>query len=429
MPRHTGRRPIFEPMENHVHQPMESPDVAHIIRLFPEAAPPGHNEDNGALLGLIVHCLPSDLVQPVAAASRALNTATAGILPEQCRLPQVSHARALGSGNLPALRRYWADAAPGSNAAGVLAENGHLAALQWLFQIHDPTEYQQNSAICVRAAQNGEIVLLRWARANGCAWGPDTCEYAAGAGHLEILQWARTQVPPCPWNKDTYLRALIGGHLETLQWAHANGCPLDDTDCTVSCAAQYGHTHILQWALEQEFPWGEDACSHAAMNGHLGTLQWLHAHGCPWDERTCSSAAKKGHLAILRWARTREPPCPWGENTCTHAAMNGHLETLQWARAAGCPWNTRTCAHAANTHSSVNNLPVLRWLRGQNPPCPWDSDVCIWAAGKGNLAILRWARALDPPCPWNYRVITAAERSCYPNVAAWARDNGCPEPP
>jgi hypothetical protein len=32
--------------------------------------------------------------------------------------------------------------------------------------------------------------VLEWLRANGCPWDVETCEYAAGAGHLAVLQWA-----------------------------------------------------------------------------------------------------------------------------------------------------------------------------------------------------------------------------------------------
>ena len=50
-----------------------------------------------------------------------------------------------------------------------------------------------------------------------------TCEKAAENGHLAVLQWARTQ--GCPWNRATLSKAAKNGHLAVLQWARAQGCP------------------------------------------------------------------------------------------------------------------------------------------------------------------------------------------------------------
>ena len=61
------------------------------------------------------------------------------------------------------------------------------------------------------------------ARANGCLWDEETCEYAAEGGHLEVLQWARAN--GCPWDKRTLISARKGCHVELLNWAIANGCP------------------------------------------------------------------------------------------------------------------------------------------------------------------------------------------------------------
>jgi hypothetical protein len=50
-----------------------------------------------------------------------------------------------------------------------------------------------------------------------------TCTYAAQKGHLEVLQWARTN--GCPWDEETLTAARKRGHLEVVNWAMANGCP------------------------------------------------------------------------------------------------------------------------------------------------------------------------------------------------------------
>ena len=47
-----------------------------------------------------------------------------------------------------------------------------------------------------------------------------------------------------------------------------------------------------------------------------------------------------------------------------------------------------------------------RWhlcCRAQDPPCPWNAQVCTAAADSSHLAVLLWLRAQDPPCPWSKR--------------------------
>jgi len=130
------------------------------------------------------------------------------------------------------------------------------------------------------------------------------CTLAAGNGQLEVLKWARAN--NYPWDANTCTELAKNGHLEMLKWARANGCP-----------------------------WDAKTCSEAAQNGHLEVLKWARANGCPWDINTCYNSARQGHLEVLKWAH--ENGCPWDERTCFIAAQNGHLEVLKWARANGCP--------------------------------------------------------------------------------------------
>jgi len=45
-----------------------------------------------------------------------------------------------------------------------------------------------NSRICRYAAGNGHLAVLQWARAQGCPWDEWTCQVAAENGHLGVLQ-------------------------------------------------------------------------------------------------------------------------------------------------------------------------------------------------------------------------------------------------
>ena len=44
-----------------------------------------------------------------------------------------------------------------------------------------------------------------------------------------------------------------------------------------------------------------------------------------------------GWLSVLKWLRKQSPPCPWDANTCLAAAKEGHLEVLKWLKKNGCP--------------------------------------------------------------------------------------------
>ena len=125
---------------------------------------------------------------------------------------------------------------------------GDLSGMQLLHQRDDLDDIF--NSLCMCAAEEGQLEILKWLRANDFPWNESTCLWAAKCGHLEVLQWARTN--GCQWNELTCHSAALGGHLEVLQWARANDCP-----------------------------WDAKTCSRATRGGHLEVLQWACANGCP----------------------------------------------------------------------------------------------------------------------------------------------------
>ena len=66
------------------------------------------------------------------------------------------------------------------------------------------------------------------------------------------------------------------------------------------------------------------------------------------------------------------------------------------------------------------SLEALKFLRSQDPPCPWDENTCTWAARGGHLEVLKFARGQDPPCPWIRSDCRAAARlSDHQHVIDW----------
>jgi hypothetical protein len=131
-----------------------------------------------------------------------------------------------------------------------------------------------------------------------------------------------------------------GGHLLVLQWARANGCPWEGSD-TCAAAAGGGHLEVLQWARANGCNWDENTCASAARGGHLKVLQWAHSNGCPWNTNVCAYASEGGHLEVLQWARTNG--CEWNSDTCRFAVRSRQADTFRWARANGCYWDLQAC--------------------------------------------------------------------------------------
>ena len=154
-------------------------------------------------------------------------------------------------------------------------EFGDPIGLQLMHQRGDLDD--DSDRLCVWAAKEGQLEILKWLRENDFPWDEKTCRLAAGGGHLEILRWAHSN--GCPFDKKTRAWAAREGHLEVLQWLRANGCP-----------------------------WNEETCESAAEGGHLETLQWAHSNGCPWDRRTCSHATKRRQLKVWKWAKANGCP-------------------------------------------------------------------------------------------------------------------------
>jgi hypothetical protein len=71
---------------------------------------------------------------------------------------------------------------------------------------------------CARAARNGHLEVLKWAREHDCPWDEITCSLAAWGGHKEVLRWARAH--GCPWSKRE-CESYSFFHPETVAWVQA----------------------------------------------------------------------------------------------------------------------------------------------------------------------------------------------------------------
>ncbi len=157
--------------------------------------------------------------------------------------------------------------------------------------------------------------------------------------------------------------------------------------------------------------WTEEAGQLAADAGRIDWLQQLAQHHPVgmWPASICSTTAAGGQkqLPALKWLRSQDPPCPWDASACTAAAKDGHMGVLQWLhnQQPPCPWNETTSAAAAGE----GREDILQWLRSQHPPCPWDQTSCDAAIHGGYIHTLSWLCSQHPPCPSQQ---SPAEISC-----------------
>ena len=98
-----------------------------------------------------------------------------------------------------------------------------IDSVERLVLIRNVNKWREPRNLCDFAARAGHLDLLQSLRLKRCRWNAWTCAYAAKGGHLEVLQWARLN--GCAWDERTCFNADERGHLEVLQWARLNGCP------------------------------------------------------------------------------------------------------------------------------------------------------------------------------------------------------------
>ncbi len=224
--------------------------------------------------------------------------------------------------------------------------------------------------VCLIAAKNGNLNLLKKARDHNAPWNEKVCEVAALSGNLEMLKWAHEN--GCPWDQWTFSAAATRGCLDQLDYLFEHGCFSKCPYPTYTILwqlAEHGHLVGLQWALRKGIPWDQATYAKAAYSGHFHIIQWAYSHGYEWDADLCTEAASGGHLDILKWARERG--APWSWITSLNAAWLGNLEILQWAIDNGCPLHEGV----ASALAEKGNLSMFKWLIEHN--CPWDRDECL----------------------------------------------------
>nr|KAJ3418397.1 hypothetical protein HK105_008361 [Polyrhizophydium stewartii] len=163
--------------------------------------------------------------------------------------------------------------AAGNEIAGVVTQR--LAARHgWtdLMRFHDP------EFLAIAAAKEGAVRVLEdlFDVRRLIAPSTDHVEFAAGAGHLELVQWLRSRMPGVEWPAAIMDAAAGSGNLDLwLAEKAQTGCP----EHAFRWAAKNGHVEVLDFLRLQYpsvFAVADDTTFTLAR--HLGVLKWLKEH-------------------------------------------------------------------------------------------------------------------------------------------------------
>ncbi|AVK76635.1 F-box domain containing protein [Pandoravirus neocaledonia] len=293
-----------------------------------------------------------------------------------------------------------------------MAENGHLDALRW----YHARGYKCGDFTCAYAAKGGHLDVLKWLRSIGCEWTWHVCDWAAAHGHAHVVWWAAEN--GCEWG-DVCTGFAGSGLFDDLREAHRRE-DRSMTNATCDAAAAAGRIDIIEWTLAQGCTLRANTCRFAIENGHVAVLDWLRAHDCPWHHAMWFCAIVNNHLSVLVWAAAHDyRPSKHDGNVCDEAARRGRLSILEWLVVKqGLPIGPTTCKAAAEG----GRLDVLEWLCARD--CPWDERTCERAATGNHVATLAWA--IEAGCPYSAaRCRKRAERYNSFEIIKWLDARPC----
>jgi hypothetical protein len=145
----------------------------------------------------------------------------------------------------------------------------------------------------------------------------------ARSGHLDVLKWLATLIPPVYPDENGANLAALEGNLNILQWMSDLGQPIYPTWYGANDAAYNGHLDILKWMAGLDSPVypDQDGANLAAGKGQLDVLLWMSRLELPLfptqggsingdieEPLGADGASDEGHLDVLKWMATLDPP-------------------------------------------------------------------------------------------------------------------------
>jgi hypothetical protein len=158
--------------------------------------------------------------------------------------------------------------------------------------------------------------------------------------------------------------------------AHFNKWESHCDDHVCKNAATGGHVNVLEWLRSENTRiTASEICYAAAIKGHLNVIKWLESlttnSGMFIREIAAPVAARNGRLNIIEWFYSEDKNSV-KKSHAVCAARCGHLELLKWMRKNGIDIGAE-CGIAAAGAGSLN---VLAWLLKKGTINPQSAFCC-----------------------------------------------------
>lgn len=191
-------------------------------------------------------------------------------------------------------------------------------------------------------AHIGDLRGLKWlVETEGHTFDDYTCEYAAGGGYLDCLQYACAHGAKLSSNSICY--AAKNEQYECLVWLHKQGCKLT-VDAGVY-AARNKHSKYLRYMLDNGCPRNKVICNEAARAGNLENLIYAYEAGCELSKSTSYCAVIYDNLDCLKWLQSNN--CPMYEDITKITAHYGHVACLKYLVSEGYSYDIKVLEEAA----------------------------------------------------------------------------------
>ena len=272
------------------------------------------------------------------------------------------------------------------------AENGNLCMVQWLagkgFRSND-------SLVTKSAAKGGNIEVLKFLISLDCPMAEDVCIIAAENGHLELLKWAKLNSNL--WQDAMMFPAAAKSSREDLhQWLLELHCPFMENE-SFPIAYELMNFKFIKFALANgSTVWDDDLKYElrrtASLIGDLEVFKWAHSTACKDPRFLTSILAYGGHVHILEWRRVHEFEFCWDKSALLTACKRGHIHVLEWAfdKYGCCDVIANECFQIALTFYRPCHLHLLSFIHGRWPNVLKCSNIWNRASSSGYFELCFW---------------------------------------
>lgn len=226
------------------------------------------------------------------------------------------------SGNLRVIKWLWFNGCCATDTLiGAASISGHLKVIKFFGSKFKVLNFSNSIH---PAFEGDQLHIVRWIIDNNKCNRRDLeriTEFAVENGKLDFLEWLKSQ-DKLILRDDLCISAAKNRDIKMLKWLGDNGVVWDES--ISSYIASYGQLDDLKWMSKNGIPFGPGVCENLAFIGHLEGLKWARNNDYPWNEWTCAAAVSEGCLDCLRWARKNG--CPWNEEIRQAALEIGYTE-------------------------------------------------------------------------------------------------------